>query len=100
MDGGESVRPAFRQADDRANGRKLAVLQCGGIDLRPEARKCDEHDYRERHVRTGVAPERAGEYDASRRMLVAPGLRCSSSAGGTVASRGQKTRRNYPGYHP
>src|SRR3989442_8867709 len=95
MDRGQSICPAFRSAHYHPDGRNLAILQCRGLDLRPEARKRDEHDHRECDVGTGIGQKRAAEYHGSRRMLVAPGLRCFGAAGGTVVSNRQKAGSEY-----
>ena len=100
MDRGEGVRPAIRPAHDHPHRRKLALLQCGGPDLRPEAGKLDEHDHRERDVGARVGTKRPAEYHGPRRVLVAAGLGGVGAAGGAAVPNRPKARGEHLGHQP
>ena len=98
--GGEGVRPVVRPAHDHPDRRKLALLQCGGLDLRPEAGKLDEHDHRERDVGARVGAKRPAEHHGPRRVLVPAGLGGVGAAGRTVVPNRPKARGEHLGHQP
>src|ERR1035438_1677135 len=100
MDKGQGVCTAVRSAHHDPDGRELVVLQRRGLDLRPKARKRDEHDHRECDVGTGIGQKWTAKYHGPRRMLVAPGLRGISATGGAAISNRQKTGSQYLGDQP